>query len=46
MALPPKPTLACTGVPAVAATIAKPANTLARAFFLPPLFFATSETTT
>ena len=40
-------TFACTGVPiAPAPTIAKPANTLANTFFLPPLFFATSETTT
>ena len=39
---------ACTGVPICAATptIAKPANTLARTFFLPPLFLATSDTTT
>ena len=35
---------ACTVAPIP--TIAKPANTLARTFFLPPLFLATSDTTT
>ena len=47
-ALPLLSAPACTGVPICAAApmIAKPANTLAKAFFLPPLFLATSDTTT
>ena len=46
VSVPPPALYAETCPTPTAPTIAKPANTLARTFFLPPLFLATSDTTT